>query len=504
MITTIRRHQRWLLLLVAIMTIIAFAWLYNTTDTEKLGENQVAQMYGKTVYRPEVDRVVRLQQLAAILGMEEFLRSLTVTAQSEEGVLEEFVWNLLVLRHQAAGLYLQPADEQVLEAIRGLPALQVNGQFDRARYADLLQSELVPRGLTERHLEELIRDSLRLTQLRTLLGSPLQLGVQEENDIVRGLEKIDAQLIEFGPLTGAEAPVVTDEEVASFFQENAASLQTPAYRKVAYVKLGLNPEQAALEGRPRIEALQAVADQIARFAENAAAGEGFATAAEAAGLTVVESPFFDARGSLQGADPSAPGAPVELPPSVVTETFRLSEPRRLGEIVQDGDNFYVVDWKEEIAPRPLTEEEIAPRIREMLGEQKAGTMAQLQAEAMRGALEKQLTEGKSLEELAAVKGLKITPLQGLEPWSQTMDENATYARMAADLDPGQISPVSRNAGGFYVLQVTARQAPSAELLATEGARLRADILEGKQLILFADWLRASRAEAGLKFFQTGS
>ena len=32
MFTTIRKHQRWLMTLIAALTIIAFAWLYNTTD----------------------------------------------------------------------------------------------------------------------------------------------------------------------------------------------------------------------------------------------------------------------------------------------------------------------------------------------------------------------------------------------------------------------------------------------------------------------------------------
>ena len=63
MITILRRNQRWLLFVVAIMTIIAFAWLYNRTDMEKLGANQVAQMYGKTIFQVDIDRVDGVEPL---------------------------------------------------------------------------------------------------------------------------------------------------------------------------------------------------------------------------------------------------------------------------------------------------------------------------------------------------------------------------------------------------------------------------------------------------------
>lgn len=504
MITTIRKHQRWLLLLVAILTIIAFAWLYNTTDTEKLGENQVAQLYGKTVYRPEVDRVVRLQRLAALLGLEEFLRSMSLTATSEEALLEEFVWNLLVLRHQAEVLFLQPTDDQVLEAIRTLPALSRDGQFDRAKYLELLQSQLAPSGLTERHLEELIRDSLRLDMLRRLLNSPLQLSNLEEKEISRALERIDAKLIKLGPLSETKGAEITEADVTAFYQENQASLQTPEFRQVVYVKVGLSEAEAGLEGRARIEALQKVADRVARLAEEVGAGKSLAAATEAAGLPLEKSGFFDARGSSPGADPAVPGDPVGLPANVVADAFRLGSSGAVGEVIQDGGDFYLVELVEVRAPRALTEEEVAPRIREMLEEQSASLARQNEASGIRSALEAALSSGRSLDELAREKNLTVVEIAGLEPWQQTMDERTMYARAVAELALGEISEISRDADGFYMLVVTARQEPSAELLASEGARLRKALLESKQTLLLAEWLRSSREAAGLRYFQRGS
>lgn len=504
MISTLRKHQRWLLLLVAILTIIAFAWLYNTTDTEKLGENQVAQLYGKTIYRPEIDRAVRLQRLAALLGMEEFLRDLSVTASSEQTMLEDFVWNLLVLRHEAGTLFLKPTDEQVLEAIRTLPALSTDGQFDRAKYLNLLQSQLAPNGLTERHLEELIRDSLALKMVRRLLDSPLQITALEEKELRKSLQRIDAKLIGLGPLQEVAGVEVTEEDVKGFFQSNAEGMKTPEYRRVDFLRLGLTEEEAKLTGRERIEVLQKVADRMARIAEAISGGTSFQAAAQQAGIAISETPFFDQQGATPGEDPTRPGGSAGLPANVVQEAFRLAHAGAVGEILQDGGDFYLLSLKEVQAPRPLTEAEAFPRIREMLTEQKASSARQAQANAIRTALEAALASGKSLDELAKEKKLTVRELSGLEPWRQGMDENSFYARSVAELAPGKLSPVSRDGEGFYVLQVVARQEPTAELLASEGARMREDLQQSKRMLLFAEWLRSAREAANLRYFQRGS
>lgn len=500
MITIIRQNQRWLLLIVAIMTIIAFAWLYNTTDTEQLGANRVAQMYGRTVYQVDVDRAVRIQQLAAILGMNEFLRDLTLTARNEESVLEEFVWNLLVLRHQADALWVQPTEAQVAEAIRTLPALQDNGRFDRNRYLAVLQEQLAPRGLTERHLEELISDSLALATIRSLVTSPVALSPAEAAESLRAFQPVDVTVFRVSPLA-ADPPEVTAAEVQEFFQQNQGGLLTPAFRRVELVEIGLTPEEAALEGRARVEALQKAADRISSLHEKVENGADFAPTVEAAGATLTTPEPFSAQGFQPGENPALPGPPAGLPPGLVAQVFRLQPNQPISEIVQDDTRFLFARLVEEIKPRPLTLEEVRPQIEELLAAQKAQAAEQQRALGFRNSVAQALAAGTPAAEAAPTDEVSSLALTGLEPWVQGMDENALYARLAADLDEGELSALEQGPDGFFFVHLTRRHEPDPDLAATVAQQAKEGFLGSKKSILFLEWLRQAREESDLRFFQ---
>jgi hypothetical protein len=503
MITIIRQNQRWLLLIVAIMTIIAFAWLYNTTDTEQLGANRVAQMYGRTVYQVDVDRAVRIQQLAAILGMNEFLRDLSLTARDEDGVLEEFVWNLLVLRHQAGELWIEPTEAQVADAIRNLPALQQNGQFDPSRYLALLQEQLAPRGLTERHLEELIRDSLALAKIRRLVTSPVALSPAEAAESMRTFQPVDVTVFQVPPFEG-ETPSVTSAEVEEFFTQNESGLMTPAFRRVVLAEIGLTPEEAELEGRARIEALQKAADRISQMYDAVAEGTDFAAAAEAVGATVTTTAPFSAQGFEPGENPALPGPSAGLPPNLVAQVFRLQSAQPVSEIVQDGARFLVARLDGEIEPRPLTLAEVRPQVEEFLAAQKAQTVEQQRAMGFRNSIAQALAAGTPAAEAARTHEVSSLELTGLEPWVQGMTENSFYARLAATLDEGELSTLEQGPTGFFFVHLTRRHAADAELATTDAAQAKEGFLSSKKSLLFLEWLRHSRAESDLRFFQQRS
>ena len=145
MFTTIRKHQRWLMTLIAAMTIIAFAWLYNTTDLDRVGSNIVAKIYGRDVMQVDIERVVRNYQLALALGQFELVRDLAGQAQTEDEAANNFIWNLMVLQHEAARLGVEPGTQAVVEKIKTLPVFQTEGQFDPVKYSTFMQEQLAPR-----------------------------------------------------------------------------------------------------------------------------------------------------------------------------------------------------------------------------------------------------------------------------------------------------------------------------------------------------------------------
>lgn len=501
MITIIRRNQRWLLLLVAIMTIIAFAWLYNTTDTEQLGANKVAQMYGQTIYRVDVDRAVRVRQLAAILGLNEFLGELSATAASQEQAFEEFIWNLLVLRHEAGVLWLQPTDAQVLEAIRALPALQTNGTFDRNLYVNLLQEQLAPRGLTERHLEDLIRDTLTLRSLRAIITSPVTLLPGEVEETLRFFQTVDATVIRLPGLPPEVAIAVTPEEVAQFFEENQADLQTPAYRSVELVQLSLPENEASFEGKEKVQALQRVADRVSTLHDALLLPDAdFSKLVAESAATVRQTPLFDAQGQQPGADPATPGESAGVPAPVVAQAFRLRSGEALSEIIQDGDSFYFFRPLQSVEPRPLTLAEATPQIEQMLLARARDAAEAEKASGFRASIAQALAADSPVADAAAAQGLSIEERPGLQPWQQSMDENFFFGRAAVGLAEGELSDVQRGFAGSFLLYVNKRHPVSPDLRAEREEEVRETLLKNRQAILFYEWLRQAREASDLRFF----
>src|SRR5450432_2496292 len=136
-----RKNQRWLMIIIATLVIISFAWFYNRADLEKINRDVVATMYGRPVRSADLERVQTMMGLAQQLGM----RNLT----SQEFLDRDYPWNALVLAHESNRLGLEPSDVDVAEAIKTLPPFQTTGAFDPAKYAKFLGDSPTLRGFNQ-------------------------------------------------------------------------------------------------------------------------------------------------------------------------------------------------------------------------------------------------------------------------------------------------------------------------------------------------------------------
>ncbi len=224
------------MLVIAILTIIAFIFFYNPEKPGTFTSSTVATIYGRSLTQADIDREIRNFQLALALQQFDLIGELGGMEQDEDRALNEFVWNLLVLQHQARELGIEPTDPQVAARIKSLPVLQTSGQFDPRKYALFVQEQLGPRGMTERQLENVIRDSLRLEQLKAVIGAPVSVSAAEVREAARVWQKMDIQLVRF-PLTAAETAVeVTEAEAMAFFERNKQTMLAPETRIVEFVE----------------------------------------------------------------------------------------------------------------------------------------------------------------------------------------------------------------------------------------------------------------------------
>ena len=118
-------------------------------------------------------------------------------ARDENRALDEFIWNRLVMHHQAKELGIEPTDTQIASHIKAVPVFQTNGQFDPVRYKTFLLEQLGPRGLTELQLENVIRDALRVERIKAIVGAPVAVSEAEIREVARVYEKVNAQEVRF-------------------------------------------------------------------------------------------------------------------------------------------------------------------------------------------------------------------------------------------------------------------------------------------------------------------
>ncbi len=491
------------MLVIAVLTIIAFAWLYNPNQMNKLGGNTVARIYGKGLTQADIDRQVRNFQLARAMGQFDLIGDLIGMAQTERQAVENFIFNLLVLQHESHALNVKPTDEQIVELMKGLPVFQTNGQYDPRKYEAFVQEQLGPRGFTEQQLTEVAKDALRVQRVKEIVTAPVSVSEAEVTEALRVFQKMDLQIVQF-PEPDESKVTVTDEEIKAFTEKNRAELVSPETRVVKYVEFTLPAAQASLTGKDKVDATQKLWDTAGTFAEQAAAAKSFEEAAKAAGLEVKESSEFDHGGATkiemqlrQLANIQGGGSMKAFAP----QAFLLSEQRTVSDAIQDGDKFYVLKLEKVIPERPLTAEEIRPIADVKLRAAKLAKLGQEQGLAAVAALRNAVAGGKTLADAATAAGLKVESVPGVIA-SNPQGQNVPVGilKLALLMEPAQLSNYLASEDGsgaaIYLAARAPLDQPEAEL-AQQKEEVRKGLLESKEQLLFLSWLNSALEAAKL-------
>lgn len=497
MINLLRKNQRGLMLVIAVLTIVAFIFLYNTAQLDELASTKSPTIYGRTLSPGAIDRQVKNYQLTLALGQFDLVSKLGGTGADQSASLNEFVWNLLILQHQARVLGVEPTDAQVEARIKALPVFQTGGQFDPIKYAAFVRDQLAPRGFTERQLEEVMRDALRLEKIGAIVDSPITLGEREIREAARVLQPVTAEFVRFDAQEVAKGIQISPEEVAAYFERNQANLNTNETRAVRYVAFELPPGEKP-EGKARVEALQKLADQATHFVDMLA-GTPFEQAATAAGLAVRSTPVFDRTGNLPSA--SQIGGDTarqiqEIVTALAPTAFLLSGTGKTTDIIQAGDAFYIAELSELNAARPLTLAEASPAIEARLRETKAEQALQFSAAEKIKALRASLAAGKTFADAAKEQGLTVESIANLSPMSETLTpEQRQVISLTLSFKDGELSGFEAAPWGGLCVYLQSRGPLADADLAARRAEIQQNLLENKRSLLFAEWLRVCRTDA---------
>ncbi|MCF7729315.1 MAG: peptidyl-prolyl cis-trans isomerase [Chthoniobacterales bacterium] len=500
MLSIIRKNQHFLTFVIVVLTIISFLWLYNRTNLSQIGVNDVAIVYGRVIQKSECEREIRDYRLAIALGLTEFVNDLGGFAENEDVALTSYIFNTLVIQHEASLLNIVPTDENVATVIQKLPIFQTDGAFDSSKYALFMREQLTPRGFTERHLEEVVCDSIFFKRLYQLITAPVVVSESQVREAARIYQPVVAQALYFDRdhyLKNLKKEAVTPEEKREFYEKNKSLFVNEEERVVSYIHLTLPLNQQNLQGKERVKAMQQLSETASTFKQHAQEeeqnGNDFAKSATQYGFKVVTTASFKKKGPETIVSEKTKQPPSEL----VAAAFKLSNVGTISEIIQSGDNFYIFSLRQITPARPLTFSEVDSKVDKILREQKASQAVQEASNKAIKSLHEAMKAGKTFDQASASLGFKPVTISGsmsLPSSKLSLPEQQCLASTLS-LKEGEISEVHHAAWGDFVVTLQKREALNDSDWQRYHASIEERLLDQERHLLFSEWLRQARVSA---------
>ncbi|MGV3532480.1 MAG: SurA N-terminal domain-containing protein [Chthoniobacteraceae bacterium] len=496
MVSLLRRFQQPLMIIVTILVIIAFVWLFNSTNPQfdQMGANEVGQIYGRNVRQVDFVRAARKFDIARDLQEVELLQSLAGSFTTMDQATENFVWNTMILRHEADALGIVPSEQDVEEFVKGMPAFQSNGAYDPTRFVQFSANALAPRGSTEEQLFEIVADAIRVERIKEVLGATAPTSPSEVRAVYElRNQKTDVSVIRLKLADFLAAVQLTEDDLKKAYEERKASLTTDEKRKVKYAGFVLTEEEQKLTGRERVAAMEKLADKAQEFAiQMTEPGAKFDEVAKKLEVTTAITPEF-----------TALEAPKELgsAPEIARAAFQLTKEQPHSDALSSQNGYYVLELAEILEKRPLTFEEARPKLEEQLKSERAQEAITLKGTEIRQKIAAAMKAGKSFADAATEAGMaaeKFPTFSLAQPNFEQPDANEVISR-SADLKVGEISEFAQTAAGGVIIHLDNRLPIDEAEFEKEKGVIAEQLERNRRESLFREWLDSRRDAANISY-----
>lgn len=500
MINVFRKHQKWLMIVIAILA-IPFIFYFNKTDFGAAHGGVAAKLYGRNVSALELTRGARFFDLARDLGMFDLLRDLITSAQTEQQAKEQFAFNLIILRHEAEALGIQPTSSAIAEAMKKLPAFQGKDGFDLQKYNDIVQKALGPRGFSEGQLEELVGDQVSLEQIKKLIGTGSSVAPAEiQKDFDRLYSKVQVSVARFKNADVANEVKISDDDIQKYYDANKDSLKSEEKRKVQLLALTLPEAEKKLTGKERVDALQRLADTANDVAQ--------ALSEKDADFAAVAAKFQAPVNTTGEFTQAVPDPLLKQDPQLTQRAFQLTDAEPVSEPVQGKDGFYILKLAAITPPKQMTLDEAKLKIvdvlkarqeRELLGTRATKVVHDLREALKAGATSEGAAQKMNvrLESLPAFTLAEDLEASAASPVPTKSPDLPMIKNAVADLHVNDVTEPVPTADGMLVEVVEKREPPNVAEAASKRASLQERVETDKRRIAFLEWLQERRRVAGL-------
>jgi len=495
MITLLRKHRHWLMIVIAILA-LPFCIYFVKTDYSAIRPDDFARIYGRNISLVEARRDARLFDLARALGMSSFRQDLSAGAKSEAEAYVPFILNLVILRHEAARLGIRPSSSEIADVVRNFEVFRGPSGFDLQKYNNFTQNFLSPNGLGEEQIEQLVRDELCLNRIKQLVAAGASLPESESKaNYDEAYGQLFVSVIRLRSPDFAKDIKLTDDDVRKYYEAHKAEFKSEERRKVEFVSLALSDEQKKMSGKERIEALQKLADRANDFTQALLEkGADFKQVAAKFQLPIHVTGEFTA---------TAPDAQLNVDPQFGAAAFRLTAQEPNSDPLQAADEFYVLHLAGIVEARPLTMEEAKPKIVEAIETSRTGELVSTKGAEIVQQLREATRSGQPLEAAIQKMGLKA---EKVPPFSLVQDATAkpeeqkgppdlvAIKNAVAQINPGDVSDFFPWEEGGVIAVLEKRDLADPAKYPEKKAAFDNRYRE----IVFYEWLRDRQRDAGLQ------
>jgi len=179
-------------------------------------------------YRNAYNNIV--EQLRQSFGNrldDEMLKSFNVKQQALDGLIDR-----ALMIQEAEAMNLRITDEELAEAIRGIPAFQRAGMFDTSLYRRVLDQN----RMSPEQFEMSQRNAMLADRMSNLITLNIKVADGEAMEWHRWQNaSVDMEYVLFDPSTFKDV-VPTEEEIAAFFDQDPSAYKTEPKVTVRYLK----------------------------------------------------------------------------------------------------------------------------------------------------------------------------------------------------------------------------------------------------------------------------
>ena len=503
MIKILRKHRNWLMIVIAILA-LPFCIYFVKSDVGAIRPDTFTRLYNRNITMVEARRDANLFQLASLLGISELQDGLAPGGGGKENEkIVTFIINLIVLRHEAERLGIEPSDTEIVGAVKNFPGLQGPSGFDAAKYDQVEKNVLPALGFTDEQLRELARDGLCLKRIKEVVTSGVALPESESKSNYEQLYSRNfVSVVRMHSVDFSKDIKPADEQLKQYYEAHKGELKTEEKRKVELVRLTLTDEQKKLKDRERIDTLQKLADHANDVSQ--------ALLEKGADFHQVAGKFQLPVDSTTEFTSSAPDPKLKADPQLTPAAFKLTAQEPNSDPLQTADGFVILHLAGVVDARPLSLDEAKQKIVDQIKSQRARELATQKGRQVAEALKNALKAGKALPAaLQNAGGLKPEKLEAFtlsdeneaknpaekpknEPADMTMIKN-----VSAQLTPGEASDFIPWADGGFIILLEKRDPPDPAKYQQAKTTFEERYLKTAREYVFMEWLRDRQRVAGL-------